>query len=1037
MILGLLRSLHIFVLSRQTCNTLAEHSLVIAMNEPRTNHLYLDHALIIAVPGVDARARSTLRSVYDEIGTWFATADALDALELIQQLAGELPKAKVLAAASPCLLGPERFVGPAVSAISREWPSAPSGAVILDTHLHDAIAAYVEDPADFVELPHRRGSTWLAFVPWCSIDEIIPRSNITSRPEELFGRAELLRRLDDAASHPRPIELTGSAGTGKSALVMSWLYAQMQRDDELGGWRIDLDGVTELTEIGARIAHTFNLKLGADPTDWSDQLDNALSHTSPRAVIVFDGADALSADADAWLGALLTNAPSEERVWIVTRRTRDEDATIYTNIHINRLDEASAIAYLCSPTGPGKPARSLAAARALAAASAGHPASLRLARFRLGADLEQRTGPSDPLGLQASWNDLSPIARDVLALLVITRTNTSHEALISMLSRRFEEDAIAAQIHNLNARGWLQEDATATSTGWSLPGLLREFLEGKLDQETRARASLALLDQIDAWITAMPTVQGSDALEQLKRHMQSANTVLTWALDTIPERGIKTIARLRNFYRHNIGGFAYTPLLDRARDNAFLPEAPALSIELDLATAIFDDHTPGAGGLDAARARYERCVEELELLDADARFDTLYFYAVHIEDTLTGPEDFERCEGLIKRAIEIIPKENSAYRHASCNDLLARLEVARGNKQAAFAHAQAACEFAEAATSDMLLGFCTFTLHQLLLFDERFEQAALVGERALKAMTRAGYTRGRVMALASTGFMHIRQSSGKEARTALLRALAIAKSCSYLSGIANCESMLGVANLVDLRFEQAHTHFARARRDQREYGFDWNLHQTSSLMAMALSGMGEVDRARELLADARAFFADYPDDEIKLMLEMMSMTPEIHEAGWIDRAPGALAALRARVQDHPAASTPGRGADIGLVMRYLEAAQQNLGEAPEEALRVHEGYGGFALPGSDEFVNISRKRTVKRVFAVLIEHRLEHPGEPLEAHTLVERGWPGETPEVRSGLMRLYVTINTLRNLGLDDILETHGEGYRLSPGVPLEMVPS
>ena len=86
-------------------------------------------------------------------------------------------------------------------------------------------------------------------------------------------------------------------------------------------------------------------------------------------------------------------------------------------------------------------------------------------------------------------------------------------------------------------------------------------------------------------------------------------------------------------------------------------------------------------------------------------------------------------------------------------------------------------------------------------------------------------------------------------------------------------------------------------------------------------------------------------------------------------------------------------------------------------------------------MNLSRRRTVKRILAILAKARAENPGEVLDAHTLVERGWPGEVFEVRAGLMRLYVTINTLRKLGLEEVLQTHGEGYRLDPDVPIEVI--
>ena len=36
-------------------------------------------------------------------------------------------------------------------------------------------------------------------------------------------------------------------------------------------------------------------------------------------------------------------------------------------------------------------------------------------------------------------------------------------------------------------------------------------------------------------------------------------------------------------------------------------------------------------------------------------------------------------------------------------------------------------------------------------------------------------------------------------------------------------------------------------------------------------------------------------------------------------------------------------------------------------------------------------------------------------------------------MMRLYVSINALRKLGLDELIQTRGDGYRLRPDVPVE----
>ncbi len=69
------------------------------------------------------------------------------------------------------------------------------------------------------------------------------------------------------------------------------------------------------------------------------------------------------------------------------------------------------------------------------------------------------------------------------------------------------------------------------------------------------------------------------------------------------------------------------------------------------------------------------------------------------------------------------------------------------------------------------------------------------------------------------------------------------------------------------------------------------------------------------------------------------------------------------------------------------------------------------------------------------QQRVGAPGKALTADDLLEAGWKGEKMIPSAAKNRLYVTIATLRKIGLKDVLRGGDEGYLLDPAVPCRMV--
>ena len=75
---------------------------------------------------------------------------------------------------------------------------------------------------------------------------------------------------------------------------------------------------------------------------------------------------------------------------------------------------------------------------------------------------------------------------------------------------------------------------------------------------------------------------------------------------------------------------------------------------------------------------------------------------------------------------------------------------------------------------------------------------------------------------------------------------------------------------------------------------------------------------------------------------------------------------------------------------------------------------------------------MRRVFLALSEKQQLGSTEPVRSVDLIEVGWPDETMEHESALNRTYVTLNRLRKLFPEGVVERFDDGYRLRPDVAI-----
>lgn len=129
--------------------------------------------------------------------------------------------------------------------------------------------------------------------------------------------------------------------------------------------------------------------------------------------------------------------------------------------------------------------------------------------------------------------------------------------------------------------------------------------------------------------------------------------------------------------------------------------------------------------------------------------------------------------------------------------------------------------------------------------------------------------------------------------------------------------------------------------------------------------------------------------------------------------------------------------DLCRVYRQLQNALD------EELLPLANDSGEIALEldpnnivwfriGARAYVDLRRRRAPRLVFRALVEERMREPGSPVSMQQLIAIGWPGEKMRLEAGLSRLYVTIRSLRELGLRSVLLQQDDGYLIDPNVEI-----
>ena len=229
----------------------------------------------------------------------------------------------------------------------------------------------------------------------------------------------------------------------------------------------------------------------------------------------------------------------------------------------------------------------------------------------------------------------------------------------------------------------------------------------------------------------------------------------------------------------------------------------------------------------------------------------------------------------------------------------------------------------------------------------------------------------------------------------------------------------------------------------------------SAHRAVVEAASGDIERAERMLSDvekemlptdpaaARAI-VQVQRAHIELGLAAQAMTAGDNEQAALHRGAAQRIVAAAERSGGKQPSLLSSSGDLRLTMRLLDRAfeadrlQQVSARVSTLDLDAEENLdtlivhwqGDWFRPPRGKRITCDRRQAARRLLVKLTQQRVEAPGVAIESDMLLEVGWPGERIAAKAARNRLYVTLATLRKLGLKGILRATEEGYMLEPKV-------
>lgn len=912
-----------------------------------------------------------------------------------------------------------------------------------------------------------------------------------SNPPSLYGRETDLTRLrSKLASGARLITLFGPAGIGKTALAREIARAHFPSATLFA----DLAEVRDKEGVYSALFRALEIDL--DPRlDPAQQLAAELGHVDrSRSVIILDSCDrcvdgvaevirellvllVTSASAPAivvtsreLLGLTQEHAyevgplsmPSDARALFLARAAQARQELSFS---VDTKDDEVISEIVRSLEGIPL-ALELAASRMSVLSARDLHARLT---SRLGV-LNSRMRTEHPrqqtmrAAIEWSWGQLDSYEQTALRQLSVFRGGFDARAAEAVVHLESPVRGVLDVLQSLRAKSLLRSQAAGSDVRLGLYEIIREFcadeMEPEEEQATFARHAAYFVEESARW-SARRSDPSSDVLAIAKLNESLDNLLVVHARATSGRTQVGVEAAFRVLI--NLEPVMWTSL-PAPKSLALLDEAlgaPAAStVGADLHCELLLRRSKAlellGRGREAAEGPAKRALSIARQLGADAPADNLTVprleasALVRLGSIALTHGDARRACGQFRHAIEIITPSSSS----SSNE--------PGSERRLLANALTAYATALRTTGDV-------------------EGAQLAHQDALEIRARFDDVRGAAIDLACLAALHYQRGQLKEAKAVIESALACSRrlddryASAYALGIlGSILAELGQLDEASARFDEAlaaldalgdrrlHAVFLGYSAVARQLAGDVGAAEPTYTAAIRTLGE-QGDRLHEGLfagaaatlawsrgepARAEALYSLAHDRLVEVLpstyagftsaLSLFSGHRDLAHyramlaAGDDRTAKTHLSAARRRLEDEAAVSE--QHDDIRLAYRLLKHALD--GEAPPPPgtvaeLEVARDAVWFRV-GNRPRVDLRRRRAPRLILQALVDAHGREPGRPIGMNQLIAIGWPGERMHLAAGMSRLYVTIRSLRELGLRTVLLRQDGGYLLDPTITI-----
>ena len=892
-------------------------------------------------------------------------------------------------------------------------------------------------------------------------------SSVVTLPR-LFGRDDDVRRLRAALDGgARIVTLFGPAGIGKTALARA-VASEATAD------RVDVVDMTEvLDETSAFQAIASAIGVTLDPRRRRAEHVAAALGATTRRLLVLDSCDRAVQPVASLLRAI-TRAAAPLQVLVTSREllglaeeTSYEVGPLAVPAPGETDSDAVSFFLACAQRASPRPIDRAKVADVVRALE-GIPLALELAASRMSVlsirELEERLASRLGVlssGLRAehprqqtmraaidwSWTLLEPHEQAALRHLGVFRGGFDAEAAEAVIDLAAFPAAPPALdvLQSLRAKSFVRGDETSGELRLRLYDIIRDVCEEALRAAGEEAAAISrhaayFVAKARAWGRTIGTPAEREAHARLRRELDNVFAAHARALETRPPGGrpgiedaFTLLVDLESVIWTSVPAETSLELVDRAF--ARLREsgeeiAASLRCELLLRRA----RTLQLMGSDGAR---ETAVEALELARAagDRRLEGESM--ARLGNIEIAESNARLGSELLRDAIEMLTPLDLRL---TGNALRARgvaLRTIGELEEARIAHEEALAIRAQLG-DERAAGLDLGSLAALHLQQGQLDRARALAEQAAERCGRIDDRYSLAYAVAIVGWAASEMGELDTGVAKIDEALHGLRSIGERRMYAMLLGFSGVLRQLQGRRDEARDRYTEALellRDQND-----RLYQGFTAGAAASLAWAEDDeeRARALFAIAQERLTPLAASNNARLIAAIELTVG-HEELW--KARRSLAAGDARGSNaHVAAARATLRATESAVLDNddLRVAHRLLQHAIDGQLPVPVASGVVEIDRDAFFVAVAgaprvdlrRRRALRLVLSELVRQRETAPGKPVSMSRLVEAGWPGEKILVQAGLTRLYVTIRSLRELGLRTTLLRQDDGYLLDPSV-------